>query len=230
MPQLLIFLRLQLYFACIVLTVFLLCNAPVWAQEYQYVGQVGENAYDISVRVRTEAGKPVLILEEDKRYSEHTFDKALGTKKWVLRDAKDHHDFTARRSGNEIHIQGTFQGEPVDKIVAIDERPWFNKLDHGLSEFAASDQKTLSFWVLKLLSDLDPVKFEAEKQGTETITIGEQTYPAVKIKLTIDNFLLSKLWSAELWYRASDGLFLRYEGVNGGPGTPETVIELGQTN
>lgn len=199
---------------------------PLRAQQYQYAAQAGENAYEISVRVRTEEGNPVLLLEEKKRHSEHTFDKELGTKKWVLRDTNDLHDFTALRQGNQIHIQGVFQGEAVDKIVDIDERPWFNKLDHGLSEFAASDQETLSFWVLKILSDLEPVKFEATKKGTEVITIGDQAYRAVKIRLIIDNFFLSKLWSAELWYRATDGLFLRYEGVNGGPGTPETVIEL----
>ncbi|MEQ9442365.1 MAG: hypothetical protein RIG62_25220 [Cyclobacteriaceae bacterium] len=201
------------------------------AQQYSYAGQIGENVYDISVHMRTEEGQPVLVLEEKKRYSEHTFDATLGTKKWVLRDTKDQHDFIARRSGNQIHVQGLFKGESIDKVMDIDERPWFNKLDHGLSNFAASDQEMLSFWVLKILSDLDPVKFEAVKGGIETITVGGHTYDAVKIDLTIDHFILSKLWSAELWYRASDGLFLRYEGVNGRPGTPATIIELeGQVN
>ncbi|WKN41648.1 hypothetical protein [Tunicatimonas pelagia] len=199
---------------------------PLLAQQYQYAGLFGENAYDIQVLKQQEDGKSILVLEEKQRYSKHTFHPKLGTEKWVLRDEKEKHDFTAQRTGDQIKIWGTFQGESVDKTVDIDERQWFNKLDHGLSEFAASDQQELSFWVLKLVSDLDPLKMEAKKLGTESLTIDGKAYDAVKVKLTIDNFMLSKLWSAELWYRISDGLFLRYEGANGGPGTPITIIEL----
>jgi len=198
------------------------------AQQYQYAGLFGENAYDIQVLKQQEDGKSVLVLEEKERYSKHTFHPKLGTEEWVLRDEKENHNFTAQRTNDQIKIWGTFQGESVEKTVDIDERLWFNKLDHGLSEFAVSEQHELSFWVLKLLSDLDPLKMEAKKVGTESLTIDGKTYEAVKVKLTIDNFMLSKLWSAELWYRASDGLFLRYEGSNGGPGTPTTIIELGE--
>ncbi|MEM9676311.1 MAG: hypothetical protein ACFB15_08575 [Cyclobacteriaceae bacterium] len=196
------------------------------AQEYRYAGLYGDNPYEIAVRKYHEEGQPKLVLTEEKRYSEHTFHPDMGTEKWVLRDEKEDHQFTAQRVGDQIHIQGKFQGEPIDKTVAVDERLWFNKLDHGLSYFAASDQEELSFWVLKLVSDMDPIKLSAEKEGIEQLTMDGQTYQALKIKLTIDNFLLSKLWSAELWYRTSDGLFLRYEGANGGPGTPKTIIEL----
>ncbi|MGB3586246.1 MAG: hypothetical protein WBA23_06890 [Tunicatimonas sp.] len=214
---------------CIILvfvTGFGTIATPLSAQQYQYAGLFGENAYDIQVVKQQENSKPVLILEEKERYSKHTFHPKLGTEKWVLRDKKEKHNFTAQRTDNQIKIWGTFQGESVEKTVDIDERLWFNKLDHGLSEFAASDQQELSFWVLKLVSDLDPLKMEAKKVGTESLTIDGKTYESVKVKLTIDNFVLSKLWSAELWYRASDGLFLRYEGANGGPGTPTTIIEL----
>ncbi|MEM6844038.1 MAG: hypothetical protein AAF632_17555 [Bacteroidota bacterium] len=196
--------------------------SPASAQQYVYAGLFGENAYEIQVRKQS----GVLILEEEKRYSKHTFHSEMGTEKWVLRDEKENHDFTAQRTGNQIRVSGTFQGKSIEKTVNLEEGLWFNKLDHGLSEFAASDQQEISFWALKLMSDLDPLKLNAKKVSRETLDISGQTYQAVKVKLTIDNFMLSKLWSAELWYRASDGLFLRYEGANGGPGTPKTIIEL----
>ena len=205
---------------------FGLIAAPLSAQQYLYVGLFGEHTYGIKVNKQHKADKPILTLEEEKRYSEHTFHPELGTEKWVLRDEKEHHDFTAQRVGNQIKIWGIFQGEPVEKTVDIDERLWYNKLDHGLSAFAASDQLELSFWVLKLVSDLDPLKMQAKKTGTESLTIDGKTYDAVKVKLTIDNIMLSKLWSAELWYRTSDGLFLRYEGANCGPGTPIFIVDL----
>ncbi len=196
------------------------------AQQYHYVSTTADHAHDITVTKEKKSGADVLTLEEYKLYSQHVFHPTMGTKQWVLHDKKVDHNFVARRTDNAIHIKGNFHGKPVEKTVEIDEDVWFNKLDHGLSAFAVSDQEALSFWVLKSLSDLDPIKMTAEKEGPERIKMGEQTYDAVKVKLTLNHFILSKLWSARCWYRASDGLFLRYEGANGRPGTPVTVIEL----
>ena len=196
------------------------------AQQYHYVSTTADHAHDITVTKEKKQGTDVLTLEEYKLYSQHVFHPKLGTRQWELRDDKADHNFVAKRTENTIHIKGNFHGEPLEKTVKIDDDVWFNKLDHGLSAFAVSDQEELSFWVLKLLSDLDPIKMTAEKEGTERIRMGERTYDAVKVKLTLNHFILSKLWSAHCWYRASDGLFLRYEGANGRPGTPVTMIEL----
>lgn len=196
------------------------------AQQYHYVSTTADHAHDITVTKKKKSGTDVLTLEEYKLYSQHVFQPTVGTRQWTLRDDKVDHNFVAKRVNNTIHISGSFHGKPVEKTVKIDEDVWYNKLDHGLSAFAVSDQKELSFWVLKLLSDMDPIKMTAEKEGTERIRVGEQTYDAVKVKLTLNHFILSKLWSARCWYRASDGLFLRYEGANGRPGTPVTIIEI----
>jgi hypothetical protein len=198
----------------------------VTAQQYHYVSTTADHAHDITVTKEKKQGTDVLTLEEYKLYSQHVFHPKLGTRQWELRDDKADHNFVAKRTENAIHVKGNFHGKPLEKTVEIDDDVWFNKLDHGLSAFAVSDQEELSFWVLKLLSDLDAIKMTAEKEGTERIRIGEQAYDAVKVKLTLDHFILSKLWAAHCWYRASDGLFLRYEGANGRPGTPVTVIEL----
>ncbi len=196
------------------------------AQQYHYVSTTADHAHDITVTKERKQGTDVLTLKEYKLYSEHVFHPTMGTKQWTLRDNKVDHNFVAKRADNAIHIKGNFHGKPLEKTVKIDEDVWFNKLDHGLSAFALSDQEELSFWVLKSLSDLDPIKMTAEKQDPERVRVGEQTFDAVKVKLTLNHFILSKLWSARCWYRASDGLFLRYEGANGRPGTPVTVIEL----
>ncbi len=196
------------------------------AQQYHYVSTTADHAHDITVTKEKKQGTDVLTLEEYKLYSQHVFHPTMGTRQWELRDDKADHNFVAKRTNNTIRIKGDFHGKPVEKTVNIDEDVWYNKLDHGLSAFAVSDQQELSFWVLKLLSDMDPIKMTAEKEGIERIQVGEKTYDAVKVKLTLNHFILSKLWSARCWYRASDGLFLRYEGANGRPGTPVTVIEL----
>ena len=206
---------------------FCAINNATEAQRYHYVSTTEDRSHNIIVtKEKTTEGKNVLTLEEYKLYSQHIFKPTIGTEQWALRDEKSNHDFVARREGNLIRVNGIFQNEPIEKAVKIDEDVWYNKLDHGLSAFAISDQEELSFWVLKLLSDLDAIKMIAKKVGIERIRIDEQSYEAVKVKLVLDHFILSKLWSAHCWYRTSDGLFLRYQGANGRPGTPMTVIEL----
>ena len=196
------------------------------AQQYHYVSTTEDRAHDIMVTKGKSGSNHVLTLKEYKLHSEHIFAPQIGTAQWALRDDKSDHDFVAKRNGDIVHIRRTFRGKPINKEVDIDEDVWFNKLDHGLSAFAISDQQEISFWVLKLLSDLDPIKMIAEKEKVERIEVGGQSYEAVKVKLILDHFILSKLWSAQCWYRTSDGLFLRYQGANGRPGTPVTTINL----
>ncbi len=195
-----------------------------WAQQHHYVSTTDGQPHDVMVTVQ-QGAVTTIVLEEYKRYSKHLLHPTRGTQRWELRDDKLGHNFIAKRDGRIIHIKGTFQQEPIDKQIEVGDALWYNKLDHGLSDFAASDRQKQAFFALKLLSDLDPIDMEAEKVGTERVVVGGKSLEAVKVKLTLNHFLLSKMWSAHCWFRPSDGLFLRYQGANGRPGTPETVIE-----
>lgn len=175
---------------------------------------------------RKDTGDYLLLeLREPTKYSGHYFLADGNTKKWVYQDKSQDHKFVAERKGNIIIIVGRFQDKPLHKTVSIDGHTWLNKIDHGLSYFANSPQDEMTFWTLTL-SDLEPMQFKAYKEETETVMINGQPVQAQKVKITLKNILLSKLWSAYLWYRVSDGLFLKYEGTTGKPGTPVTVIEM----
>ncbi len=165
-------------------------------------------------------------IQEPHQYSQHLFCPRGSTETWTHRNDKENTQFVAKRQeDNTIHIEGTFKGEKFQKTVSIDEDAWINKMDFGLSQFAMSEEKSMTFWTLKLV-DLEPIHFRAEKVGAELLQVKQQKVEAIKIKVTLKNFILSKLWSANLWYRSSDGLFLKYEGAKGRPGTPVTTIEI----
>jgi hypothetical protein len=210
----------------ILFTCLLLYPLPVVAQELEYMETTGQEETLLKIRIKPRSEGKELIFTDPETYSRHRFQPEGFTQSWIHKDKENQHDFEAIREGNQIHIKGTFKGEVIQKTVKIDERQWINKLDHGLSVWAVGEEDELVFWTLKLSSDLDPIKFRAEKLGTESITLPEGTFDAVKVKLTLDGFLLSSLWSAYCWYEVSSGLFLKYEGANGGPGTPTTTIEL----
>ena len=65
----------------------------------------------------------------------------------------------------------------------------------------------------------------ANKEGEEEIKIGNKKYHTVKIKVTLKGWL-SMFWHSYYWFRKNDGVFVKFEGVRGGPFTPKTTIQL----
>lgn len=197
----------------------------VFPQEMVYVSTTDGERTIQEINKFQKGPYQVVEIQEPQRYSRHSFCDQGTTEEWIHRDGKENINFVAERKDNTIHINGILKDRKVQKTVSIDEDAWINKIDIGLSKFAMSDQERITFWTLKL-SDLEPLRFKAEKIGIENLQINNQEVEAIKLKMTLNNMILSKLWSANLWYRASDGLFLKYEGAKGGPGTPITTIKI----
>ena len=207
------------------LILLLSCPFSLLGQEYIYSDQEGDDKKTLRVSKSQLYDSLLLTLKSSHKYSKHSFSPPGYTKKWRMIDRDADHNFLAERSGNEISIQGKYSGSRISKIVQIDNRPWINKLDHGLSAWVKTDQDHTSFWTLKLGSGLDPVEFEVKKTGTENLTTPAGDFEVIKVKINLDGFLVSNFWSAYLWYREEDGLFIKYQG-DSGPGTSLRIIEL----
>lgn len=214
--------------ACI--SLLFLWNKSVIAQTIEYSETTGKEEQRLKVQITSLSNGKEIIFTDANTYAHHVFVPDGSTQSWTHRDKKEQHEFKAVRKGNLIEINGIFKGKPIGKTVKVDEKPWINKLDHGLSAWAVTDteETELIFWTLKLSSDLDPILFRAEKEGQETIYIENKTFEAIKVKISLDGLLLSKLWSAHCWYEANSGLFLKFEGTQGGPGSPLTTILMNE--
>ena len=200
---------------------------PSIAQEYSYTETTNNKSINYQVtKSKPEGGLYLIEMKDEHRLSRHYIKPMGSTMRWQHSDTELAHNFVVKRTGNNIAISGTFKGNPINKTVEIDKDQWFNKVDHALSEWVRSDKEKLDFWVLKLSSDLDPIKIRAEKVGKETLKLDDGTFQAIKVKLTLSSFLMSNFWSSYYWYRAEDGLFLKFKGTMGMPGTPTTIIEL----
>ena len=130
----------------------------------------------------------------------------------------------AQRRGNELYVRGREAGEPIEKVFSLDSAPWFQPLSYSLRRFLATDEQKQVFWMIRL-DKLKPMKFQAVREGVEEIATTGSKCKAVKIKISPTG-LFSCFWHAYYWFRQEDGLFLRYEGTHGPPGTPKTIINL----
>lgn len=205
----------------------LAASFPADSQVLAYTSTTEDVTTTQKISRKTEGSYEVVEIWEGDRYSKHYFTKDGATKKWMHQDKTKGHEFVARRNGNTITITGLYQHKKIDKTVSVNDNVWTNKIDYGLSYFVESEHDEIAFWTLKL-SDLEPLQFKAYKEKEETVNINGQSFKAIKVKLTLKNMFLAKLWSAYLWYRASDGLFLKYEGTMGRPGTPVTTIKIAE--
>lgn len=144
------------------------------------------------------------------------------TTRWEMKKAEM--DVVAVRQENTIVFKGSKQGRAVERNIAIDGLPWYQPLSFSLRNFLRSQKNSVEFWMVRP-DQLELVKMRATRQFLETIAVNNREEKAVRIEVRLTG-LLSGLWSCQYWFREEDGVFLKYEGVHGPPGTPKTVIQL----
>jgi hypothetical protein len=145
------------------------------------------------------------------------------TVRWRDTNTADNTSITALREGNAIVIKGMLNGIPIDHAVAIDEAPWFQSMSWSLHSLILSRDEQTEFWALRP-DTMKAHKLVAKKAKKETLHIGGDTVPAIRIEVRLKG-MLSPFWHSNYWFRRTDGVWLRYEGPSGPPGRPPIVIE-----
>lgn len=130
----------------------------------------------------------------------------------------------ARVDDEQLVMEGRLKGEPVVWDEPMKGRTWYQPLSFALRDLARGDRKKAAFFCLRP-DTLKPASMQAEGKGKETIDVNGREVQAVKVRVRLQG-LLSIAWHGDYWFRMKDWVFVRYEGVNGPPGTPRTVIEL----
>jgi hypothetical protein len=97
-------------------------------------------------------------------------------------------------------------------------------VEKSLEPFVLSGEERVRFMVIQPF-DVEPFVMVARARGTERVEAGDKTYEAVHVVVSPEGFA-SLFYRVHYWFRSSDGLFVRYEGTRGPPGTPKTVVEL----
>lgn len=190
---------------------------------FGYIESVGGKTKPFNWQAEAENDNITVTVKEDDKLFYNLCAFNGDTLKWRIK-VEDKHDITATRNDNTINIEGIRFGEPYQKSVEIDDRPWYQPLSFSLRSFLSSDEEKISFWVVRA-DKIEIVALTAKKLGVENISLDGSEVPAQKIEIRAEGFY-SSFWHATYWYRQSDNLFLRYQSVHGLPGTAETIVEL----
>jgi hypothetical protein len=205
---------------------FALCAVPVYGRtdiplQYRYQETTGAKSQLIDYQIERTAFVVVTCTEPDERRRVVCKDSG-STHDWSLQQTD--RDITARLENGRIKVSGVVEGKPVEKTFPKGDLPWFQLLSFSLRPFAQSDEDSIQFQFLRP-DNLSFVKLEAKKNGAATIPVGGREETACHIRVS-PPWPLSVFWQGNYWFRASDGLFLRFEGVNGPPGTKKTVVQF----
>ena len=133
-------------------------------------------------------------------------------------------EYNAVRKSDIISISGKINGKIADKDIKIDSGSWYQAAEYSLMNFVLSGEKSCKYWLVSP-ADLKATKFVAYNEGIETITLNKSKVQAYRVRVTLDNWM-SVFWSVNYWFRASDGLYIKFEGARGAPGTPKTLVEI----
>lgn len=207
---------------------FLSSYAPrAWAENRKYL-QITDQAHTqfnwrIEKQTDTTAALTVTNTRNETAYTSKN-NSLLEVTQWHLKNPSAKTELSAERQKNSIVINGTFKGGPFTKTLAIDDDPWFQPMSFSLTVFVGSKADLITFWTLNP-DTLNAFKMKAAKVSVETLKINEKEIPAQKVKVSLLG-IRSAFWHAYYWFSTKDGTFLKYEGVDGPPGTPLTITTL----
>ncbi|MBN1914798.1 MAG: hypothetical protein JW769_02785 [Parachlamydiales bacterium] len=104
------------------------------------------------------------------------------------------------------------------------KRPWIQIFEFDLIPFVCSSEKELRFHILHpedgALNDM-----VAKKVALEDLVVDHKHYKTQKITITLDHWLKSKFWTAEIWFDTQSLAMVQYK-ANRGPNSPISTLYL----
>src|SRR5690554_4650750 len=174
--------------------------------------------------IKSSADGHEVIAKSPGEYHRVVCARDYSTNSWEYQQEEAGTDLRARREKDRLIIRGMHNKKVVQKEIELHQLPWFQFVEFSLADFIQSGKKKTEFWIIQPYN-LKHYKMVAVKEKTEKIDIAGQEVEAVRVKVTLPG-VASVFWSVKYWYRKADSVYLRYEGVRGGPGTPKTVAQL----
>ena len=211
-------------FCGLLLVVILTINVFAAEKMLSYEETTGDKTIVSKWVVKSSADSYEVIAKSPGEYHRVVCTRDYSTNSWEYQQEEAGTDLRARWEKDLLIIRGMHNKKVVQKEIELHQLPWFQFVEFSLADFIQSDKDKTEFWIIQPYN-LKHYKMVAIKERTEMIVVADQEVEAIRVKVTLPG-IASIFWSARYWYRKSDGVYLRYEGVRGGPGTPKTVVEL----
>lgn len=195
-----------------------------YAREYLYLEVTGTDSTYRTWQVETYERGYKVSVDDPRCFQIYILDSCFQTLAWERNNKDEATVIKGELKDHQMILKGTFQNNMYEAAYPTGNYPWFQKYAFSLKGFIASPEKKKEFVVLRY-ANLEPFTLQIVKEKDETIAMNHVDVLCCRAKLSVTGWK-SRFYSVKFWFRKSDGLFVRFEGVNGPPGTPTTTIEL----
>ncbi len=206
------------------LLLVLTCGGQSGAEEsHRYLKKTGDRTVPFEWRLEKNGDYRLTSTAPDEK-SVCAIEPDGDTRRWHLVRPGEELEVTAERKGATIVVRGTEKGRRIEKTFEIKGAPWYQATSFSLRPFVRSDRTEIVFWTL-LPDRLSPLKLRVRKAGREPVSVSGRRYPAQRMALSPTG-LKGMFWKGTYWFRLADGVFVKYKGPSGLPGSPTTRIVL----
>jgi hypothetical protein len=190
----------------------------------QYYEIVEEDTLIFNISTIMESDKTIRVYENNNRKHYTVFDSTFNTIKYEFEDISDNSRIVVNQIDGKIVLKGILNGKEISSELINDDVKWSQSITYTLHRFMFSKEEVEVFRIFRP-DNFEPIIFKAVKAQIDTVMINNAEIPVQKILLRAKGFK-SVFWKGEYNFRISDGLFIKYIGKNGGPGSTETLIIL----
>ena len=202
-----------------------ICIKTAYAQTFIYKTTISKKEFNRKTVISKSDNGYIIKTSKSLNKDESTYstDLSFAILQWDLHNSEKGADISAKRTENMIFITGQNGDKQINEKIEIDNSPWYQEWGWGLRTYIVSGKDTIRFWSLN--SDFQQaMKFEAKKEKQETIELNGRKVESVYVKIRLTG-AMKFLWSADMWFRKSDGAFLYSKMKNGLTG-PVIIMQL----
>lgn len=211
------------------ISVSALLGQAAFGESREYRKTVGDVEYTVMCEITRRAGGYSIHIEESRSgrvviTEELDVDNGFSTESWSIVDRSKDLEVTAVRDGKVLHLTYTEDNRRRKKTSRIDGDPWYQLFALSFEKFAASGREETTFWSVNP-DEVRPYEFSLTRQDEQRMSAAGSSVRCAHFRIALTGFLAA-FWHADSWHGTDDGLFVRYEGVNGRPGAPMTTVQL----
>lgn len=199
--------------------VLLFFTLPILAQKTNYISECsGQQATIVWQENRTNGKIHLDVTQGDERH-EYVMNKSFQTEKWKVVNLPSQTDLTIELHNGTYSIAGKLKGKSIAKTVKSKGYVWYQNIAYNAG-ISLKDKRAVRYECFRP-DNIKLYTMVVETQGTEKF----EGMNANKITVSLTGFL-SVFWSCSYYFDPETLKFIGYKGVNGKPGTPETIIKI----
>ncbi len=209
---------------------FFIFLPPVFSDVFLFEVKKGDDQALVEWRTRRYADGRIELTSRNalENVSHHLLcDAAYNTLRWSFRKQSQNTDYTVTRKGDVLYYEGVIKGESVKREERCEGLKWYQFHALSLPQYLDSDFDDIKFISIRP-DDGKLFQLSAKSGGRETIKVNGESVQAIRVDVYLCG-LLSRFGHVSYWFRVQDGIFVKYEGITGFPGSTPVTYELLET-